>query len=287
MCGGALVCGVAVCIVAVIWAVEPSLVIESATAPDLWAHAGMVALSAGACALASMVGLAGGLIITPVLILMGIPPPVAASAGLAATLSSSASSAAAYARQKRIDYSMAIRLGVLATPGTVLGAIVLADADSGMFGILFAAVLAASAAYIFLRSKLGGNGISNARLVMMLSASASFMAGMISSFFGIGGGVVFVPLLVAVVGMGMMRAAPTSMLAMLMTSTTAIIMHALLGHIDAVISLLFAAGGLAGGLAGARISLLMKEGHLRAVAAVFLSSIAANLAWDALSTNTQ
>lgn len=181
---------------------------------------------------------------------------------------------------------MAIRLGALAAHGTILGAIVLADADSGMFGILFAAVLAASAAYIFLRSKLGG-GISNARLVMVLSASASFMAGIISSFFGIGGGVVFVPLLVAVVGMGMMRAAPTSMLAMLMTSTTAIIMHALLGHTDAVMSLLFAAGGLAGGLAGARISLLLKENHLRAVAAVFLSSIAANLVWDTLSSNTQ
>ena len=104
---------------------------------------------------------------------------MAASAGLAATLSGSASSAAAYARQKRIDYPMAIRLGALATPGTILGAIVLADADSGMFGILFAAVLASSAAYIFLRSKLGG-GISNARRVMVLSASASFMAGIIS-----------------------------------------------------------------------------------------------------------
>lgn len=279
--------GIVVWIVSAVWAVEPGLVIESAAAPDVWMYAGMVALSAGACAVASMVGLAGGLIITPVLMLMGMPPPVAASAGLAATLSSSASSAAAYARQKRIDYRMAIRLGALATPGTILGAIVLADADSGMFGILFAAVLAASAAYIFLRSKLGGGGISNARLVMVLSASASFMAGIISSFFGIGGGVVFVPLLVAVVGMGMMRAAPTSMLAMLMTSTTAIIMHALLGHTDAVMSLLFAAGGLAGGLAGARISLLMKENHLRAVAAVFLSSIAANLVWDTLSNNAQ
>ncbi|MBI1658673.1 MAG: sulfite exporter TauE/SafE family protein [Thaumarchaeota archaeon] len=274
-------------IAAAVRAMEPALVIESAAAPDVWMYAGMVALSAGACAVASMVGLAGGLIITPVLMLMGMPPPVAASAGLAATLSSSASSAAAYARQKRIDYRMAIRLGALATPGTILGAVVLADAESGMFGILFAAVLAGSAAYIFLRSKLGGGGISNARLVMVLSASASFMAGIISSFFGIGGGVIFVPLLVAVVGMGMMRAAPTSMLAMLMTSTTAIIMHALLGHTDAVMGLLFAAGGLAGGLAGARISLLMKENHLRAVAAVFLSSIAANLVWDTLSTNAQ
>lgn len=279
--------GIVVWIVSAVWAVEPGLVIESAAAPDVWMYAGMVAMSAGACAVASMVGLAGGLIITPVLMLMGMPPPAAASAGLAATLSSSASSAAAYARQKRIDYPMAIRLGALATPGTILGAIVLADADSGMFGILFAAVLAASAAYIFLRSKLGGGGISNARLVMVLSASASFMAGIISSFFGIGGGVIFVPLLVAVVGMGMMRAAPTSMLAMLMTSTTAIIMHALLGHTDAVMSLLFAAGGLAGGLAGARISLLLKENHLRAVAAVFLSSIAANLVWDTLSNNAQ
>ena len=53
------------------------------------------------------------------------------------------------------------------------------------------------------------------------------------------------------------------------------------------LSLLFAAGGLVGGLAGDRISLLLKENHLRAVAAVFLSSIAANLVWDTLSNNAQ
>lgn len=77
--------GIVVWIVSAVWAGEWGLVIESAAAPDMWMYAGMVAMSAGACAVASMVGLAGGLIITPVLMLMGMPPPAAASA---ATLSS-------------------------------------------------------------------------------------------------------------------------------------------------------------------------------------------------------
>lgn len=160
------------------------------------------------------------------------------------------------------------------------------DAEPGIFGLLLASVLTAAAVYIFARSRLKGRGASRGHVVVVLSAAASVFAGMTSSFFGIGGGVVFVPFLVAVLGMGMMRAAPTSMFALILTSAAGVAAHALLGHSDAVLAMLLSAGGLVGGLGGARISLVMGERYLQVMATALLLA-AAKLVWDALSANAQ
>lgn len=260
---------------------------ESATVSDAWTYAGMLALSAGAAAVASTVGLGGGLIIVPVLLFMGVSPTVAASVSLAATLANAAGSTASYARQARIDYRVGIRIGAIAAPGSILGAVFSSGAEPGIFGVLLAAALIAAAAYVFIRPNLSSRSISHTQAVVVLSVAASFFAGMVSSYFGIGGGVVFVPLLVVMLGMSMMRAAPTSMFALLVTSSVGVAAHALLGHTDAVLALLLSAGGLLGGMAGARISAVMGEKYLRVTAAVLMTAVAARLVGDAVWTNTQ
>ena len=252
-----------------------------------WAYAGTVALAVGASAVGSMVGLGGGLIMVPILIFTGVPPPVAAAASLAATLTNAVSSTATYARQNRIDYREGAKMGAMAAPGSVLGAAWSSGAEPGMFGVLLAMALIAAAVYIFVRSKMGRRSISHGGIVVALSALASLFAGMVSAFFGIGGGIVFVPFLVVVLGMGMMRAAPTSMFALILTSTAGVAAHSLLGHTDAVLALLLAAGGVLGGLVGARLSLIMGERYLRVMVAVLMSGVAAKLVWDALSANSQ
>ena len=259
---------------------------ESDIVSDVWMYAGMLALATGAAMVGSTVGLGGGLIIVPVLLFMGLSPAVAASVSLAATLASAAGSTVSYARQERINYRVGIRMGALATPGSILGAIFSSGAEPGVFGLLLAAALIAAAVYVFIRPRLSGHSPSNLPAVAVLSAAASFFAGMVSSYFGVGGGVVFVPLLVVVLGMSMMRAAPTSMFALLMTSTAGVAMHVLLGHTDAVLALLLSAGGLLGGLAGASLSAIMGEKYLRVTAAVLMTAVACRLVWDAVWPNS-
>ena len=260
---------------------------ESAVVSDAWMYVGMLALAAGAATVASMVGLGGGLIIVPALLFMGMSPALAASVSLAATLANAAGSTASYARQARIDYRIGIRMGALATPGSILGAVLSSGTEPGVFGVLLAAALVAAAAYVFVRPRLGSRSASHVQVVAVLSAAASFFAGMVSSYFGIGGGVVFVPLLVVVLGMSMMRAAPTSMFALLMTSAAGVVTHALLGHTDAVLALLLSAGGLLGGLAGANISAVMGEKYLRMTAAVLMIAVAGRLVWGTVWTGNQ
>ena len=265
-----------------------SAVLASSGVPDelsgAWTLPGMVVLAASASILASMVGLGGGLIIVPVLVFLGLSPQVAASNSLAATLANAAGSSAMYAQQKRIDYHKALRLGLMAVPGSVLGAVVLAGTEPGIFGLLLAAVLVAASVYIFLRHRMGGRPASEGRAVVILSAASSVLAGVISSFFGVGGGVVFVPLMVVVLGMSMMRAAPTSMFALLLTSVAGLATHGVLGHADLLLASLLSAGALAGGVAGARLSLVIGERYLRVLAAAVMVAVALKLVWDAVGS---
>ena len=108
--------------------------------------------SFGVCCgiLGSMLGLGGGIIVVPVLTFLGFSPTAAASNSLFAALSNAVASTVSYSRQKRIEVSLGLKLGLLSVPGTVLGAVVSSDVTPNIFKVLFGLVLIASAAYIFL-----------------------------------------------------------------------------------------------------------------------------------------
>ena len=168
-------------------------------------HVGFVALGLAAGVLGSMIGLGGGIIVVPALTILGVPPVTAASNSLFVALSNAAASTVSYSRQKRIDYALGLRISALSVPGTAFGAVLTTDSAPWAFKALFGALLVAAAAYIMLRSRMEGEEgeggaraiISSPRTMFALVTVASFFAGTISSFFGIGGGVVFVPLMVA------------------------------------------------------------------------------------------
>lgn len=245
---------------------------------QLW----LIALGFGAGILGSMIGLGGGIIVVPVLTFLGFPPTVAASNSLFAALSNATASTISYSKQKRIDYSLGIKLGLLSIPGTVLGAIVSTDVASDHFKILFGFVLIASAAYIFLRKQIETKEKIISKQIMIFAIGASFFAGVISSFFGIGGGIVFVPLMVVGMGMMMKKAAPTSQMILLFASFSGVVVHSLLGHPDFIQAGLLAIGSFIGGLVGARLSLDIKERYLQILVSVVILIAAAKLFIDSL-----
>ena len=181
---------------------------------QLW----LILLGFAAGLLGSMIGLGGGIIVVPVLTFLGFPPTAAASNSLFAALSNAVASTISYSKQKRIEYSLGLRLGLLSIPGTILGAVMSTDVAPDLFKILFGFVLIASAAYIFLRKKIETKEKTISKQMMIFAIGASFFAGVISSFFGIGGGIIFVPLMVVGMGMAMKKAAPTSQMILLFAS---------------------------------------------------------------------
>ena len=248
---------------------------------QLW----LVPLGFAAGILGSMIGLGGGIIVVPVLTFFGFPPTLAASNSLFAAFSNAVGSTISYSRQKRIDYSLGLKLGLLTIPGTVLGAYISSDVTPGIFKILFGIVLVSSAVYIFLRKKIETKEKNLTKLMIVFVIAASFFAGIISSFFGIGGGIIFVPLMVVGIGMTMKKAAPTSQFILLFASLSGIITHSMLGHPDFLQAGLLATGAFVGGIIGARISLDIKERSLQILVSAIIIIAAIKLFFDSATEN--
>lgn len=248
---------------------------------QLW----LILLGLAAGILGSMIGLGGGIIVVPVLTFFGFPPTLAASNSLFVAFSNAVGSTVSYSRQKRIDYSLGLKLGLLSIPGTVLGAYLSSDVTPETFKILFGLVLVSSAVYIFLRKKIETKEKHLTNQMIVLVISASFFAGIISSFFGIGGGIIFVPLIVVGIGMTMKKAAPTSQFILLFASLSGIITHSMLGHPDFLHAGLLSAGAFVGGIIGARISLDIKERSLQILVSAIMIIAAIKLFFDSISEN--
>jgi hypothetical protein len=245
---------------------------------EIW----LLLLGFAAGILGSMIGLGGGIVIVPVLTFFGFSPALVASNSLFAAFSNAVASTASYAKQKRIEYSIGLKFGLFAIPGTVLGAFLSHDITPSLFKILFGIVLIASSAYIFLRRKFESKERNLSKQVMVLSIGASFFAGMISSLFGIGGGIVFVPLMVIAVGLSMKIAAPTSQFILLFVSASGMVAHSILGHPDYYEAILLATGAFGGGLVGSRLSLEIDEKKLRILVTLVMIAAAIKLFIDSV-----
>ena len=223
----------------------------------------------------SIIGLGGGIIVVPVLTFLGVSPTIAASSSLFAAFSNSAASTASYAKQKRLDYKLGLRLGLMSVPGSVIGAFVSAEVTPDVFKVLFGLVLVASCFYLFIKRDLESKQSPISKQMIVASAAISFLAGILSSFFGIGGGIIFVPLMIIGLGLLVKNATATSQLILLFSSATGMITHSFLGHSDFDYALLLSIGAFAGGLVGARLSLEIKERSIRILisAAMIAASI--------------
>ena len=246
---------------------------------QLW----LIPLGFAAGVLGSMIGLGGGIIVVPILTFFGFSPTLAASNSLFAAFSNAVASTISYSRQKRIEYSLGVKLGLLTIPGTVLGGYISSNVAPDLFKILFGFVLIASAAYIFLRKKIENREENFSKQMMVFAIGASFFAGIISAFFGIGGGIIFVPLMVVGMGMAMKKAAPTSQLILLFASLSGVIVHTILGHSDFLQAGLLSIGSFAGGMVGARISADIQERFLQILVSVVIIVAAIKMFFDSLS----
>ena len=83
----------------------------------------------------------------------------------------------------------------------------------------------------------------------------SFLVGMLSGFFGIGGGFLIVPGLMFATGMPLLSAVGSSLVSVGAFGTTTAITYALSGLINWLIAIEYIVGGILGGLLGARLAI--------------------------------
>jgi uncharacterized membrane protein YfcA len=102
-------------------------------------------------------------------------------------------------------------------------------------------------------------------------------AGVLSGVFGVGGGILFVPTLVAL-GLGQVEAAATSLLAIVPTAATGVIRQRAQGNLRLSAALVVGVSSIAGAEVGVRIAKGLDEDVLRRAFGALLLVVAVQLA---------
>jgi len=202
----------------------------------------------------TMVGLGGGLIFSPLFVLLKFPVTTAVSASLFLNAIAAISAAITYFRKRMIDVKVGMPLLVTSTLFAPLGAMITARINIRVFtGILALVILVASMRMLFSK-KMESEGItvSSARRVIG-GATIGALIGLMAGLLGIGGGVFIVPLLIYVLKVPTKTAAATSIFIVVFSSFSGFIAHISLAVTDWRFILTAAVFSFAGGQLGSRI----------------------------------
>jgi uncharacterized membrane protein YfcA len=128
--------------------------------------------------------------------------------------------------------------------------------------------------------------LSRETMVRMLPPliGGGFLVGMMSGFFGIGGGFLIVPGLIAATAMPLINAIGSSLVSVTAFGATTALSYGMSGLVDWRIAALFVAGGTAGGLAGLMLAhrLASHKNLLSVLFAVVVASVGVYVTMSAL-----
>ena len=115
---------------------------------------------------------------------------------------------------------------------------------------------------------------------VLLAVALGFSAGVLAGLFGVGGGILFVPTLVAL-GLTQLEAEATSLLAILPTVVAGTWRQHGYGNVRWRPALVLGGSSVAGVVAGSWLAVSVDEVILRRLFAVLLLAVAAQLVWRA------
>lgn len=238
----------------------------------------MLGLAAGF--VGGLFGVGGGLLVVPGLVLwLHFEQRRASATSLATIVASSAAAVSRFAAGDAVDMAAALALFAGAGAGAYAGARLVGRVPNHWLARGFVAVVIVSA----LRLALADVGGASDPLVSGAVQAATLVtvglaAGVLSASLGVGGGVVFVPALVTLLGFEQQLAQGTSLAVILPTVTIGTTVHARAGRVDWPVAFAAGLGGVAGGLAGASVALGLPETVLRRLFAAFLVVVAVRMA---------
>jgi uncharacterized protein len=231
-----------------------------------------------------LVGGGGSILAVPLIVyLVGVPVPhVAIGTSAFAVAVNAATGLANHARAGTVKWKCAAVFAVAGIAGALGGSTLGKNFDGQKLLFLFAVVMIA-VGILMLRRKRGADnpdvrlGRDNAGKL----AGFGLGAGAFSGFFGIGGGFLIVPGLIAATGMPMINAVGSSLVAVTAFGFTTAANYALSGLIDWGLAFAFVAGGMLGSAGGTRLArqLTNSRDRLTAVFAGLIFVVAAYMLW--------
>lgn len=265
--------------------------------------------------LSGLFGVGGGFLMTPLLIFLGVPAPVAVGTGTNLVVASSVSGMMAHWRRRNVDFRMATCILSGGVAGAALGIWLFGALESaglidevvallyivflGAIGVLMAIESAAKLLrrpdprprrahehlwvhglpfkMRFRRSKLYVSAIP--------PVGIGFLTGILASVMGVGGGFAMVPALIYIVGMPTSIVIGTSLLGILIVSIASCVAHAITSQtVDVMLALLLAVGAVVGAQYGSKIGSRLRAEHLRGLLALMVLTVCGRLVYELVAT---
>ena len=202
----------------------------------------------------TMVGLGGGLIFSPLFILLDFPVPTAVSASLFLNGVAAISAAVTYFRKKMIDVKIGLPLIISSSLFAPLGAYATSTVNLQLFSAILAVVILLAAIRMIFSKKIVSEGKEIATAYRIIGGGIiGMIIGFAGGMLGIGGGVFIVPLLIYILRIPTKTAAATSIFVVVFSSFSGFISHISIISPDWKFILTAALFSVAGGQVGSRI----------------------------------
>lgn len=274
----------------------------------------LILLVSGAVGFVSgMVGVGGGFIMTPALIFMGVPAPVAVATGASQIAATSFSGIMTQTRRKSVDWRMGLLLSIGGVGGSACGVALfeqllqLGQLDlmiSVLYLILLSGVgfLMVRESYHFWRGK-PAKSVSILRrplktivhnlpfrlrfprsglyISVLPPLGIGFAIGALSAIMGIGGGFILIPAMIYLLRMPTNVVIGTSQFQVMVIASLIVVLQSIATQtVDLVLAGVLMAGGVVGAQIGARVGAGLKAEYVRGILGALLMAASLKFLFD-------
>ena len=277
----------------------------------------LLGLGGGVGLLSGLFGVGGGFLMTPLLMLIGIPPAVAVATEANQIVASSFSGVLAHWRRRTVDF----RMGLVLLAGGLFGSsfgvrifsILRQMGQSELLVSLCYVVFLGAVGLLMLvesvnamrRTRTGGrrrdrrarhSWIHGLPLKMRFRASnlyisaippflVGMLVGVLAAIMGVGGGFIMVPAMIYLLGMATTVVVGTSLFQIMFVTGFTTLSHAIVNQtVDAILAVLLLVGGVVGTQIGVRLAPLLRAEQLRILLALLVLLVCGVLAWNLVAT---
>jgi uncharacterized membrane protein YfcA len=237
-------------------------------------------------------GVSGAVLLLPFQVsVLGTPSPSVTPTNLLYNVVASPGAIWRYRRQGQTGGALTWLLLAGTLPGVIAGSVIRVYVLPGpvVFDFVVAAVLIPLGAWLALTQMASAHRTRRARLPRVVIGVIAAAAGCVGGIYGIGGGSILAPILVAD-GQPPSQVAPAALSSTFLTSLAGVVTFSVLslhqhGSVapDWPTGIALGAGGLAGGYVGARIHARMPETIIRRLLALVVMAIGIRFLWAALA----
>ena len=277
----------------------------------------ILGLGVGVGMLSGIFGVGGGFLMTPLLIFMGISPPVAVGTEANQILASSVSGVMAHWRRGNVDFKMGAVLLIGGIVGSTIGVIAFRELRSvgqidlvirlsyviflGIIGFL----MLSESIQALRRSRIPGgarrklhqhnwlHGLpfkmrfrkSKLYISALLPLVVGVFVGILSAIMGVGGGFIMVPAMIYLLGMPTNVVVGTSLFQIIFVTANATFLQSSLNQtVDVVLAFLLLLGGVIGAQFGTIVGSRLRGEQLRGLLALIVLLVCAKIGYDLVAT---